>query len=328
MVCKKCGKEFTSDNNICPFCNNDNNLSDNSATTTQPVVETKTEEVESLLEPVTPTPADETSKPAESEVEVLLEPAKPATQPEPEVEVLLEPAKPDSEQAPAVVPEVETLVEQKSEPATQSATETVAEPVAENQTVATPPENASSPTTITESNTESTTETSTNADDDEEPEEKKKIEPRIIVMGIIILILTVIVVIMYLPKNGEETNTNNTDTNTNTNNTNDEEENIPTTVKYWEGTYTNDKFEIAIQETDANIAYIFVSDIATNGATFAYENVFENYTQEQLYKVDESIEAEYTLTVTKTEEGIEVFAVARDSGSTLNDISGTYIKVS
>ena len=327
MVCKKCGKEFTSDNNICPFCNNDNNLNDNAATeTSQPVVEEKKEEVESLLEPVTP--AKEELKPAEPEVEVLLEPA-PATTEQPEVEVLLEPAKQVSEQTPT--PEVETLVEQKNEPATLPTTEVVAEPIVEKPAVATTTENTIESTPTTANTTELTTETSTNTDDDEESEEKKKIEPRVIIMMIIIVVLGVIALCMYWPKNDGETNAGtNTNTNNNTNNTptqDDFYEDDLGVTKNWSGIYKNDNFEVEIIEFDGITADITITGITAEGTNFTYNNYFVDFTEEMLYKKDKSIESEYELTITKTVDGIQVFAVSSDPTSNINQISGIYTKV-
>lgn len=88
MICKKCGKEFNSENNICTFCNYDNNIEVNVqpienlaaeplVSSTPSTAAVPTEEVEDLFgdekkeEPVkvevTPTPAAPVVEPTQTE---------------------------------------------------------------------------------------------------------------------------------------------------------------------------------------------------------------------------------------------------------------------
>lgn len=172
MVCKKCGKEFTNDTNVCPFCNEDNKVEEVVATPTEAApAEVKAEEtapaVENLVEetvtPAAPVVEDlitEEEKPAEPVVEdlVIEEPAAPAETP---VEAVVEEAKPE-----------ET-------PATEATTEEVKEeaPVVEAAVI---DSSVASPT------------------EEEYVSTEKKITPRTIFLGILIVVLAVIAVLMYI----------------------------------------------------------------------------------------------------------------------------------
>jgi len=206
MVCKKCGKEFTNETSVCPFCNEDNKV----------VVEQTQEVTEEKVEPV---------------VEELIvdEPKK-----EPEVEELVvdEPVVED-----LVIEETPKTEVSVNEISSEEPVETTVEDstnIDENQ------ETISlngSDTLVIGNSVESTT---------EDVVTSKKNNSKMIFYGIIILILAVVTVVMYLPKDEEEANDNNPATNSTppTNNI-DTDADINDLFSY-SGTYVNDDVEISL----------------------------------------------------------------------------------
>lgn len=172
MICKKCGKEFNSENNICTFCNYDNNIEGN----VQPIENLAAEPLLSSTSSTAAVPTEEVEDLFEDEkkeepvkVEVTPTPAAPVVEPV-QIETTTSSAAPTAEPV-------------QTEATTSSATPT-AEPV-QTETIV-------NPAPVVESTQEETSIT------EEQP--KSQLNTRTIVMLIIIVILIIVTVLTYLPK--------------------------------------------------------------------------------------------------------------------------------
>ena len=334
MICKKCGKEFNSENNICTFCNHDNNVEENvqptetsvPAETQTPVEQPQTAEPAPVAEAVPAQPVAETPAPevkAEPEVEDLFADEKKEEPASAEL-VIEEPAKTE-ETAPVETPVAEAAPAADVTPAAETVTETPAKaeetPVAETPA---PEAVAAAPET-----TPATTETVTTEAAPTEEQPKSKISGKTIAMLVLIVILVVVVVIMYLPKGEDEPtpeptpNEQNQPANNNNNNNNNNEKpgnEATTNIFSFSGVYKNGDIEITMYASSSTTVSLF--------GTVGEESIMEDLElkDNNLVLEDEFFGETSSIRVVKTAEGIQLTASSSEAENALNKITGLYTK--
>lgn len=337
MVCKKCGKEFTSENNICPFCNEDNTVAETPVATSdaQPEV---TNETPVDPEVTTQQPETTETKPTEEatpEIEDLFDEPK-KEEPAKEELVIEEPktseAAPTTETAPVVTDATQTETPVETPVATPEAS--VETPVAPEATPTTPTAEVKeepAPTTEVAPATDATTAAP-------ETQPAKKSNGKTILLLLVVVALIIVVVIMYLPKDEEEagnTDTNNTpttnettnnennnnETNNNNNNTTPETTSSISDLLAFSGVYENGNVSITIYAVGSDsVSFSVVSD---NGIEMQNLELDAN---KNLFLEDDSFGETTSIKVEKTADGIKVTASSSDTESALNSINNTYTK--
>jgi len=325
MLCKNCGKEFDSENKVCPYCSTDNNVSNSpnveSVETLDTTPETKPE-VSTV--PVVENKVEESVKPVVEEIENLIEPVK-----EEKVENL-ETAVQEEKlviEEPTAEPKVETL----TEPVSEEKVETTIESAATNTPTETKPE-------VTTNNDVTMTiggQSVNTSENNSDLTPTKKNNTRLIIMFILIAVLAVVAFLVNKPADDKSTNnTNNNETNANNNTNNNVNNNSNSTgtntdvnktntLLSYSGVYTNGKYEIIITASTRSSSEMLISPVTTESLDEKITMELDGYI---LVNDDFFSEYEEDIRIEKTADGINITASTTNTNSKINDINGSYTK--
>jgi len=312
MQCKKCGKEFENKNNVCPFCNNDNNI-DNASVENDNNSEIKTD-LTTIESSNKEQQKEEKSKSSTdiNEIELLIEePDKP--------EVVLEPVEQSTSSQSDVTDSKEN--QELNVNQTENIQTSSAEVQQDNSSV----------------NIDTTTETNDTLNNNIEPEKQpKKINPRMIVFGLIIAVLIIVVILMYMPKKEDSNNLNKVETENNQNEDskpndnqvypeNNSNNDINTMFSYT-GIYSNDNYEIMMHVANTKNIEIEIIPI-NNNDLISYSSTYLKLDEENnLVTEDDEFNDEIIKVIRNADESISITASSKEENSIYNLISGTYKK--